>query len=83
MKKFGHLVRCLYLCTVKTKKVEDMETTVKFEPRPYEEVRDWLIQAKRRKREWEAKMQIRLAEIERKREESKARFDAFFDNCEA
>ncbi len=59
-----------------------METTEqRLKPRTYEEIRDWLNDAKRRKREWEAKAQIRLAEIEQSRKESKARYDALFENC--
>lgn len=39
-----------------------------------------LREAKRRKHEWEARMQVRLAEMQRQMDESRARYDAFSKN---
>ena len=45
-----------------------------LKPRSYEEIHAWLMNAKQRKREWEAKMQVKLAEMEREMEISRKRF---------
>ena len=50
-----------------------------FKPRPYAELREWFMQAKQRKREWEAFAQVKLAEMEREMKESRARFAAIHD----
>lgn len=50
-----------------------------FKLMSYEEFRNWFLEARRRKEEWEAQSQIELAEKQRAREASKARFAAIHE----
>ena len=55
----------------------------KFEPRTYTELRNWFMQARQRKKEWEIKAQTKLAEMEHEMSASRARFAAIHDEIEA